>query len=64
MVRVHPAPFDSAVFFLQNREGALKWPTSGDLVEGLLQAFAKVEVDGALAKSKIAKGVYIPKNRR
>ena len=59
--KYRPAPFDTAVFFLQNNQGAEKWPLTSDSKAELKKAFAAAKPS---KESMQGKGIYIPKFKR
>lgn len=59
--RYRPAPFDTAVFFLQNAEGAKKWPLTSQSKAELIEAFAAARTS---QESSQDRNVYIPKFKR
>ena len=59
--RYRPAPFDTAVFFLQNEEGAKKWPLTSRSKAELIEAFAAAKTT---QRSSEDRDTYIPKFKR
>ena len=59
--RYRPAPFDTAVFFLQNEEGAKKWPLTSRSKAELIEAFAAARTT---QESSEVRDTYIPKFKR
>jgi len=44
--RYRPSSFDTGVFFLQSRQGGIKWPATQDVVDNVKQAFRKAVPEG------------------
>jgi Phosphorylated CTD interacting factor 1 WW domain len=63
-VLYRPAPFDSAVFFLQNEAGHKKWPLTKEAEEELRSAFLQARPPEAMRKMNEDRGVYVPKFKR
>ena len=59
-----PAPFDTAIFLLQNKEGHKLWPLTVD-VEADIRAALKQDQPSANWKAQVeSEGLYIPKSKR
>eukprot|EP01041_Mallomonas_annulata_P011759 gene11759-24658_t len=60
-----PAPFDSGVFFLQNKQGSHNWPMNVEKEAQLREAFARIKPSEWLVrKQQNQGGLYIPKTKR
>ena len=62
--RARPAPFNTAVFFLQNEKGKEKWPLNESTEASLRQAFKSAVPDENLVKRQVKEGLYVPKKKR
>lgn len=58
-----PAPFDTAVFFLQNAAGCEKWPLSSGSEERLRTAFAEAKPSEETLRNQRDRGLYSPKTK-
>ena len=58
-----PAPFDTAVFFLQNVAGSEKWPQSVESEARLRSAFAEAKPSEETLRNQREKGLYVPKSK-
>ena len=58
-----PAPFDTAVFFLQNDAGSEKWPLSVESEARLRSAFAEAKPSPETLKNQRDRGLYVPKSK-
>ena len=59
-----PAPFDTAVFFLQNAAGRARWPLTPAAEADLRRAFQDAKPAEELLRRQADKGLYVPKGRR
>ena len=59
--RYRPAPFDTAIFFLQNKKGAKKWPLTPDTESSLREAFSSARPSQETILNQQNKGIYVPK---
>jgi phosphorylated CTD-interacting factor 1 len=58
-----PAPFDTAVFFLQNVAGSEKWPLSVESEARLRSAFAEAKPSEEILRNQRERGLYVPKSK-
>lgn len=61
--KFRPAPFDTAVFFLQNTAGSEKWPLSAESELKLRNAFAEARPSAETLKNQQDRGLYSPKSK-
>ena len=60
-----PAPFDTAVFFLQNEAGRARWPLTAAAEADLRRAFQEAQPPAEFVRRQAENGgLYVPKGRR
>jgi Phosphorylated CTD interacting factor 1 WW domain len=61
--KYRPAPFNTAVFFLQNKLGSELWPMTPASEGALRSAFAAARASEEALQNQRSRGLYVPANK-